>query len=200
MTKENSSKTIWTIIAVVSGVLIIGGLIFGFGLYNLYKAGTAVVVSPSSSIAETKDLRPYANVRYGFWFNYPKAFSATESQNGDGVTLITDDPPMTIRAYGSNNVLSQNLDEYLNWVRDNLFKETENAEEILAEETTLGGIPAQERQWTYKNSIDGSQTLVDQVTAFRDDVFYIIHMTVGYSDFDEYPAHVLDQIITSFKF
>lgn len=198
MAKENNSKTIWIIVAVVLGVLIIGGLIFGFGCYYLYKVGTSST-SPSPITVDTKDWKYYNNARYGFTVNYPNTFSDEESQNGDGVTLATSDPAMTIRAYGSMNALSQTLDEYLNWVRDNLFQEQGNGEEILAENVTLGGIPAQERQWTYTNSVDGSLTLMDQITALKGDSFYTVQMVIAYSDYSQY-APMFDEILKSYQF
>ena len=198
MTKGNNSKTIWIIIAIVLGVLLVGGLLIGFSCYSLYKIGTSTT-SPAPTTVDTSDWKYYNNARYGFTMNYPNTFSDEESQNGDGVTLTTNDPPLTIRAYGSNNALNQNLDEYLNWVRDNLFQEQGKAEEILAEDVTLGGVPAQERQWTYTNSVDGSVTIMDQVTALSGDKFYTVQMIVGKSSYDEYPAHVFDNILTSFQ-
>ena len=200
MAKDNSSKTIWIIVAVVLGVLIIGGLIFGFGIYYLYKAGTAVVASPSPTTnLQTGTLSSYANARYGFSMKYPSTFSAQESQNGDGVTLTSISPAITIRAYGSMNALSQNLDEYLNFARDNLFKESAGAEESAATETTLGGLPAQERRWQYVNSVDGTQTIMDQVTALKGDSFYTVQMVIAYSDYSQY-APMFDEILKSFKF
>ncbi len=203
MTKGNNTKTILIIVAVILGIMLIGGIIIGFGFYSLYRIGTKEVTptaSPSVSVAVTRDLTGYSNARYGFSFNYPKVFMAAESQNSDGVTLTTNDPPMTIRAYGSMNALSQNLGEYLNESRKNLFQEQGNGEEILAEDTTLDGIPAQERQWTYTNSVDGSKTLMDQVTTLKGDAFYTIQMIVGYTDADEYPTHVFDGILESYQF
>src|SRR4030042_2039268 len=188
MTKDQSSKTILIIVAIILGILLIGGIIFGLSCYYLYKVGTKEekTAIPTQS---TENWKSYQNSRFGFSLKYPPAFIASESQNGDGITLTTNDPPMTIMAYGSNNALSQGLDEYLNWVRDNLFKEQEAAEEILAEEIPLGkdGIPAQERQWTYKNPIDGSLTLRDQVTVLKNDTFYSVEMVIADSDYDEYP-------------
>ena len=199
MAKENKSKTIWIIVAVVLGILIIGGLIFGFGFYYLYKIGT-VQTSPSPTTnIQTGTLSSYENARYGFSMKYPSTFSAQESQNGDGVTLTSSSPAITIRAYGSMNALSQTLDDYLNWVRDNLFKESAGAEEIAASDTKLGDIAAQERQWKYTNSVDGSETIMDQVTALKGDTFYTVQMVIAYSDYSQY-SPMFDEILQSYKF
>jgi hypothetical protein len=145
---------------------------------------------------------PYQNSRFGFSLKYPPNFSKQESQNSDGATLTTSDPVMTIRAYGSANVLSQDLTGYLDWAQENLFKEAEapeNAKNILKEDAILGGVPAGERQWTYVNSMSGVLTLVDQVTALKGDNFYNLQMEIAYSDYDEYAAHVFDGILSSYQ-
>lgn len=203
MAKESSSKIIWIIVAVILGVLIGGGLIFGFGFYYLYKVGTTQP-SPSATIAKTRDLSIYSNARYGFSFNYPKTFITTESQNNDGVTLTAENPTITIRAYGSNNALSQTLDEYLNFSRENLYQESEdqeNAKEILAEDLAVGAqaLGAKERQWETVPAITGILTITDQVSYLKDDIFYTLQMEVAKSDYDEYTAHVFDDILASFK-
>lgn len=198
MAKNNSSKTILIIVGIILGILIIGGLIFGFGCYYLYKVGTSTT-SPAPTIVNTVGWKYYNNARYKFTLNYPNTFSDEESTNADGVTLTTNDPPMTVRAYASNNALSQTLDENLNWTRDNLFKEQGNGEEILAEEVTLGGSPAQERQWTYTNSVNGSKTIMDQVTALKGDTFYTVKMVIAFSDYSQY-SPMFDEILKSFKF
>ncbi|KKQ74373.1 MAG: hypothetical protein US94_C0006G0008 [Berkelbacteria bacterium GW2011_GWB1_38_5] len=202
MAKENNSKTIWIIVAVVFGILIIGGLLFGFGCYYFYKVGTTQISPSPTTNLQTGTLSSYANARYGFSLKYPSTFSAQESQNGDGVTLSTSDPKMTVRVYGSNNVLSQDLSEYLDWVRNNLFQEAKNpesAKEILTEDTTLGGVPAKERQWTYIDSITGILTFVDQVSALKNGIFYNLQMEIAFSDNDEFSAHVFDNILSSYK-
>lgn len=199
MANNKGSKTTLIIVVIILGVLLVGGLIAGGTCYYLYKIGKNLETSqPETNTATWLD---YNNNRYKFYIKFPKTFNAFESENGDGITLTSNDPPITIRTYASNNVLSQSLDEYLNDNRTNLFREQKNSEEILAEAMTLGEnkIPAQERQWQYLNSVDGSLTLTDQVTTLKDDTFYTIQMVVSYSDYDEYPAHLFDNILQSFK-
>ena len=199
MAKENKSKTIWIIVAVVLGILIIGGILVVWGGYYLYKVGTAETSPSPTTNIQTGTMSSYENARYGFSMKYPSTFSAQESQNGDGVTLTSSSPAITIRAYGSMNALSQNLDEYLNFARDNLFKESAGAEESAATETTLGGLPAQERRWQYINSVDGSETIMDQVTAIKGDSFYTVQMVIAYSDYSQY-SPMFDEILQTYKF
>jgi hypothetical protein len=201
MDRENNGKNtkiVWIVLAVILGIIIICGLIAG--IVYFHNNNSLSGKNSSSQIAEIQDLTTYVNARYGFSFNHPKSFTKTESQNNDGVTLTSDDPQTTIRAYGSQNALSQNLNEYLNESKDNLSKEHGNVEEILSEQLTIGGIPAQERQWKYTNSTTGAVVFVDQVTALKDSVFYTVQMVVDLADNNEYPAHVFDEILNSFKF
>ena len=198
MAKNNSSKTTLIIIAVILGVLIIGGLIFGFGCYYLYKVGTSTT-SPLSATANTQSWKYYNNARYKFTLNYPNTFSDQESANGDGVSLTLSSPAISVNAYGALNSQNQSLDEYLNAARADLFKGAESAEEIAADETTLGDLPAQERRWQYINPVDGSQTIMDQVTALKGNTFYTVQMVIAYSDYSEY-APMFDEILKSFKF
>lgn len=198
MAKNDSSKTVLIIVAIILGILLVGGLIVGGGLYWLYKIGTKE--SAVTEIATPNAQWPsYQNARYGFSLKYPQTFTKQESQNGDGITLTSSSPAITIRAYASNNALNQTLDESLNFSRDNLFKESEGAEEVAAEETTLGGITAQERRWQYINSVDGSKTIMDQVTALKGDTFYTVQMVIGASAYSEY-APMFDEILKSYKF
>lgn len=204
MAKSDNSKTILTIVAVVVGFLLIAGIIGGVGFYIYNKSRT---VSPSPSLTQTAttgDLVSYQNLRYGFSLKYPQSFSKQESQNGDGVTLTMNDPAITIRVYASMNALSQNLNEYLNWTRDNLSQDStdqEDIKEILAEAIPLGTaeIPAQERQWTFTKADNGTLVLVDHVTFLKDDIFYNIQMELDYSDYDEYAAHVFDGILANYQ-
>ena len=198
MTKNGDSKTIIIIVAIILGILLVGGIIVGGGLYWLYKIGTK-----ESAVTETAtpnaQWSSYQNARYGFSLKYPQTFVQEESQNGDGVTLTSSSPAITVRAYGSNNAMGQTLDESLNFSRDNLFKESEGAEEVTAKETTLGGLSAQERKWQYINSVDGSSTIMDQVTALKDDKFYTVQMVIGASAYSEY-APMFGEILKSYKF
>lgn len=198
MAKNNSSKTTLIIIAVILGILIIGGLIFGFGCYYLYKVGTSSTSSPSTNI-NTQNWKYYNNARYKFTLNYPNTFSDQESVNGDGVSLTSSSPAISVNAYGAFNSQNQSLDEYLNAARADLFKGAESAEEIAADETTLGGLPAQERRWQYVSPIDGSKTIMDQVTAQKGDTFYSVQMVITYSDYSQY-APMFDEILKSYKF
>lgn len=212
MSKNDSTKTILIIVAIIVGVLLIGGIIIGVSLYYVYKIANQAEITttaiPRASLqstpTSTQERQSYQNNRYGFSLKYPSTFSASESQNGDGVTLTANNPAITIRAYGSNNALSQTLNEHLNWSRDNLFQESEdreNAQEILAEDVPLGvdGIPAQERQWTVVPSMTGTLTLTDQVTTMKNEVFYSLQMEIAKSDYDEYAAHLFDEILASFE-
>lgn len=202
--KKSGSKTILIIVAIILGILIIGGIVVGISFYYLYKARTQSSGSPQTTTTTPASAAtlPYENARFGFSLKYPETFTAQQSQNGDGVTLSTNDPKMTIRAYGSNNVLSQDLSGYLNEIRDNLFQEAEdpeNAKEILAEDIVLGGLPAKERQWTYVDSKNGTLTFIDQVTALNGDTFYNLQMEIASLSNDEYSAHVFDNILSSYR-
>lgn len=212
MAKNDSSKTILIIVAIIVGILLIGGIIIGVSLYYIYKIADKAEITttaiPRASFQSTptsaQERRSYQNARYGFSLKYPTTFSPQESQNGDGVTLTSSSPAIIVRAYGSMNALSQGLDEYLNWVRDNLFQESEdreNAKEILAEDIQLGvdALPAKERQWTHVPSMTGILTLTDQVTTLKNDVFYSLQMEIAQSDYDEYPAHLFDEILASYQ-
>lgn len=201
MAKNDSSKTVLIIVATILGILLVGGTIVGVGGYWLYKIGTkGQTPAPTSQTGTVTDSwLPYQNSRFGFSLKYPQTFTKQESQNGDGITLTSTTPAITIRAYGSNNALNQSLDEYLNFSRDNLFKESEGAEEVAAEVTTLGGIPAGERKWQYINSVNGSATIMDQVTALKGDTFYTVQMVIAVSDYSEY-APMFDEILKSYQF
>ncbi|KKQ18028.1 MAG: hypothetical protein US31_C0011G0010 [Berkelbacteria bacterium GW2011_GWA1_36_9] len=202
MTKNNSRKIVLIIIFVVLGVFIIGGII---AIYKFYKLKTQIKTPiPAESLLigdsyVTESWLPYQNSRYGFSLKYPQTFSKQESQNGDGITLTLNSPAITIRAYASNNALAQNLDEYLNFSRDNLFQETEGAEEVAANDMILGGVSAQERRWQYINSVDGSKTIMDQVTTLKGDIFYTVQMVIGASAYSEY-VPMFDEILKSYKF
>jgi hypothetical protein len=196
MSKNDSSKTILIIIAVILGILLLGGIVVGVSCYCIYKVGSQEGKSPAPT--STQGWRSYQNARYGFSLKYPVTFSAQESVNGDGVSMTSSSPAISVNVYGTTNSSSQSLDEYLNASRADLFKGQENAEEIMAEDTTLGGVPAQERQWTYINSIDGSQTIMDQVTALKGDTFYTEQMIIAYSDYSEY-APMFDEILASYQ-
>lgn len=201
MAKNDSSKTVLIIVAIILGILLVGGIIVGGSLYWLYKIGTKESTPAPTSQTEivTDQWLSYPNARFGFSLKYPQTFIAQESQNGDGITLTSSSPAITIRAYASNNALSQTLDEYLNFSRDNLFKETEGAEEMAAEETTLGGVSAQERKWQYINSVDGSYAIMDQVTALKGDIFYTAQMIIGANAYSEY-APMFDEILNTYQF
>lgn len=197
MAKSEGSKTILIIAGVILGILLIGGIIVGVGGYWLYRIGTTVSPTPQVTKSQSSWIS-YPNSRYGFSLKYPQTFTKQESQNGDGITLTLSSPAITLRAYGSPNSSNETINEYLNAVRDDLFKGSEGAEEIAANETTLAGITAQERKWQYINPIDGSQTVMDQVTALKNDNFYTVQMVIGYSAYSEY-APMFDEIIKSFS-
>lgn len=198
MAKNNSSKTILIIVAVILGILIIGGLIFGFGCYYLYKIGTSTT-SPAPTTYNTQSWKYYNNARYKYTLNYPNTFSDQESVNGDGVSLTMSSPAISVNAYGALNSQNQSLDEYLNAARSDLFKGAQSAEEIAADETTLGDLPAQERRWQYVSPINGSKTIMDQFTVLKGDTFYTVQMVTAYSDYSEYTP-MFDEILKSFKF
>lgn len=202
MPKDNSSKTILIIVAVIVGILIIAGIIGGIGFYWLYKVGTSEQSVPTplaqTEMPITQQLSSYQNERFGFSLKYPATFKAFESQNGDGVTLTSSSPAITIRAYGSPNSSSQTLDEYLNTVRTNLFQEVGSAEEVAATDTTLDGVSAQERKWQYNDAVEGKQTITEQVTALKDDAFYTVQMDIGYPDNSEY-APMFEGVLGSFQ-
>lgn len=200
MNKNDNSKTILIIVAVVVGILLVGGIIVGASCYWLYKIGsTPKTTAPTATFyLPTTNGQTYSNARYGFEIKYPSTFSPSESQNGDGVTLTSSSPAITIRAYAANNSANQTLDEYLNFVRDNLFKESEGAEEIEAKDKSLSGLPAQERIWRYKNLVDSTDTIMDQVTALRDNQFYSLEMVISYADYSQY-APMFEEILASYR-
>lgn len=201
MAKNDSSKTVLIIVAIILGILLVGGIIVGAGGYWLYKIGTKEQTpAPTSQTGvATGSWLSYQNSRFGFSLKYPQTFTETYSQNDDGITLTSGSPAITIRAYGSNNALNQTLNEYLNFSRENLFKESEGAEEVSVDETTLGGISAEERKWQYINPVDGSKTIMDQVTALKGGVFYTVQMVIPASDYSEY-APMFDEILKSYQF
>lgn len=204
MNNEPDSKRNLTIILAISAILIIGAIIAGLSWYFISKKG-----KDTASTAEIGQVYPaeswlsYQNSRFGFSLKYPPNFTATESQNGDGVTLASpDNPKMTIRAFASNNALSQDLTQYLNWVRENLNKESsdlKNAEEILAEDATLSSMAAKERQWKHLPSASGILTLIDQITTLKNDIFYNLELEIPFANYDESSAHIFDNIISSYK-
>lgn len=198
MAKGNNSKTILIIVAIVLGILIIGGFLFGYGCYYLYKTGRSTA-SPSLSKVDTGSWKYYNNGRFGFTMNYPNTFSEQEAANGDGVVLTMQTPGISVDAYAANNWQNQTLDQYINAVREDLFAGQAGAEELMAKSTTLDGIPAEERRWQYVNSIDGSQTIMEQVTAQKGENFYTLQMVVSYANFPEY-APMFDEILKTFKF
>ena len=198
MAKNDSSKTILIIVGVILGIMIIGGIVVGISCYSLYKVGTKTSPTPTAT-NETKNWLSYKNVRYGFSLKYPPTFTAQESINGDGTTLTSSSPAITVRVYGTVNSQNQTLDDYLNTSRADLFKGVESAEEAAANDTTLAGISAQERRWQYLNSLDGTQTVMDQVTALKGDSFYTVQMVIAYSDYSEY-SPMFDEILKSYKF
>lgn len=190
---------LWIILAVFFVVAIVGGLAW----YLIFKNGndktSGDVVGQSY---KTEDWKNYQNSRYGFSLKYPPNFTTAESQNGDGITLTDKDSKITIRAYGSTNALSQDLPTYINWVRDNLFNESgspTSAEEILAEDVTLGDASAKERQWKYIPSATNILTLTDQITALKNDTFYNLELEMSFANYDESAAHIFDNIVSSYR-
>jgi len=202
MAKDKSSKTILIIVAVILGIFIIAGIVVGLSCYYLYKTGTAETSSSpsfqSNPILDSESWVTYENDRFGFSLNYPKTFSKTESQNGDGATLTTDSPSLTIRAYGAINLQGQTLDQYLNEVRANLFKEMEGAEEVEVNATTLGDLPAEHRRWDYISPFDGTTTTLDRVTALTNGNFYTLELVIAQSDYAEYYPMYLE-ILRNFQ-
>ena len=205
MAKDNSSsKTVLIVVAIILGILLVGGIIFGVSCYYsksdllLYKEGSQASKT-STPASPTAGWKNYQNARYSLTIKYPSTFAAQESQNGDGITLTSSSPAITIRAYGSPNSLNQNLDEYLNTARANLFNEVGSAEELAAEDTTLGGAPAQERIWRYINSVDGTLTVMDQVTTLKISNFYTVQMVITDSDYSQY-SPMFDQVLASYAF
>lgn len=198
---ESGSKTILIIVAIILGILFIGGVVVGISFYYLYKVGSGVdkttAPTKTNQVTTTENWREYPNSRYSFSIKYPSTFTAQFSQNGDGATLTSTSPAITISAYGSLNSSSQNLDEYLNVGRADLFKGSDGAQEIAANEANLGNTPAQERRWQYTNSIDGSQTVMDQVTALKNGNFYTAQMVINYSDYSQY-APMFDTFLEHF--
>jgi len=196
MAKEKSNKTLIIVLVIIVGLVILAGLGIG-GCVWLYNIGMdqEAKQAPDEFVIENT----YENGRFGFSFNYPKTFTAQESTNGDGVSLTSNTPPISINAYGTANSKNQTLDEYLNSERADLFKGTEGAEEVSAQDTTLGGVVAQGRQWHYTSSADGSNTILEQVTALREDTFYTIQMIIGYENYSEY-SPMFTQMISTYEF
>jgi hypothetical protein len=198
MPKEKSnSKTLIIILAIILGIIVIGGIITGTTCWGLYKIGTKEENQKQPD--EWQIENTYHNSRYSFSFRYPKTFIAQESVNGDGVSLTSSSPAISINAYGAANSQDQTLDEYLNNVRADLFKGAENAEEIAADDTSLAGYPAQERKWHYLSSADGSDTFLDQITTLKGDNFYTIEMIIGYGNYSEY-SPMFEEIVDSYLF
>ena len=203
-TKEKSNKTLIIILAIIVGLIILFG-IGGGACYYLYKIGTAeeehgMGLTPEPwEPSEVDKWLTYTNSRFGFLFKYPSTFEAHESTNGDGVSLTSSSPPISINVYGTANSQKQTLDEYLNAERADLFKGAEGAEEVSALDTTLGGVAAQGRQWHYVSSADGSDTILEQVTALKGNTFYTIQMIIGYTSYSEYSL-MFDEILATYTY
>jgi hypothetical protein len=195
LAKDNNSKTILIIVVVILGFLLIGGIIFGLSCYHLYKIGT----SASPTTDQTATWSSYKNARYGFSLKYPKTFSSQEPVNGDGVSLTSSSPAITVNAFGAANSQNLSLDVYLNNARAYLFKGAEGASEIETKDTTLGGVAAQERVWQYTNPNDGSLTILAQVAALRGDNIYAAGMVIANSDYSQYSL-MFDQILGTYQF
>lgn len=194
---QKSNKKLIIILAIIIGLIILSAIGIG-SCYFLYRIGNEETKT-KESWDPIATWQTYSNSRFGFSFKYPATFYPQESANSDGVSLTFSSPPISINAYGTANSQSQSLDEYLNSERADLFKGAEGAEEVLAEDTTLGGITAQNRQWHYVSSADGSNTVLDQVTALKGDNFYTIQMIIGYESYSEY-APMLKEIISTYEF
>lgn len=201
MAKEKSSKNVLIIVGVILGVMLLGGLGIGFTCYHLYKIGSETEKNANTTTTSSKSTANwpyYNNARYNFSVNYPKTFTAQESVNGDGTTLTSASPAITISVSGALNSQNITLDQYLNVVRATLFNSAQGAQEIAANETTLSGLPAQERKWQYINPIDNTTVIMDEVTAVKGDTFYIVGMIINSSDYTEF-APTFKQVLESFK-
>lgn len=197
--KDSGSKTILIVVAIVLGILLIGGIIFGVGCCWLYKVGKKESEKATTPTTSTEGWKDYQNARYGFSLKYPKTFTAQESVNGDGVTLISSSPAISIIANGMLNTPNETLDDFMNATRSDLFKGQSSAEEVSAKDTTLGGAPAQERVWQFVNSTDGTLTTIDLVSALKNGNFYSVHMVIANSAYSEY-SPMFGQVVNSFGF
>lgn len=201
---QKSNKTLIIVLAIIVGLIILFG-VGGGACYYLYKIGTeeeehGMGLTPEPwDPSQVDSWETYTNSRYGFLFKYPPTFTVQESQNGDGVSLTSTGPPISINAYGTANSQNQTLDEYLNVERADLFKGVESGEEMSALDATIGGSAAQGRQWHYISSADGSDTILEQVTALKGDTFYTIQMIIGNEFYSEY-APMFEEIISTYEF
>jgi len=196
--KNSGSKTILIVVAVVLGILLIGGIIFGAGCWWLYKVAektSEATTTPTST--STENWKTYQNSRYGFSIKYPQTFASQESINGDGVTLTSSSPAITIVATGVFNSPNESLDDFMTATKRNLMQEQSNAKETSSRDATLGGIPAKESVWQFVNS-NGNSMVVDLVSALKKGNFYILQMVIAESDYSEY-QQMFGQVLSSFS-
>jgi len=189
-TKSQGSNTCLIVATVILGIFLIAGIVIGGACYWLYKIGNAndqkSKQAESTFVERTAGWKTYSNSRYGFSVKYPADFNLHQSENGDGGSWIsTVHPGITLNAYGTPNSSSQTLDEYLNAERARVFERSREAEELHANEATLGGKTGQYRQWRYIAS-DNYDTMLTQTTVLNKSSFYTLQMIVWFSDYDQY--------------
>lgn len=195
---QNKHPNIGLIIGIiVAFVIILGLLIFG-GCYYLYKIGSTPTPKTSQKTPEKASWQTHANNRFNFSIQYPNSFTAKESVNGDGVSLTSSSPAISVNVFGKNNSDNQSIDEYLNEERANLFKGSEGASEIEANDATLGDLSGEERIWQYSSPVDGSSSIEIRTSASAGSVIYTVEMIIAQSDYSQYKS-MYDQIIASFK-
>jgi len=205
--KVSAGLVIFLIIAVIVIIVLLAIII-----YFLFKAGSQTALEPSSSLSaspsESSTAPPeqragwetYTNSRFSYSLEVPPDLEKTESQNGDGATFTTWNPPMTIRVWGENNSLNLTAQQAIDFDKNDLaVNEVENLRVIVEGTIEMGGEEAVESVWQYTAPSTGDATTSARAYTVKGDAIYKIEFLIDSERWNQYST-TFDEIFSSFQF
>lgn len=206
-TKNKNNLLIIIIIAAVI-IAVLAGLIIYLIFKNDNQPAPTPSISTTSSPSETATASPekrvgwetYSNSRFGFSLQVPPNLDKTESQNGDGATFTTWDPPMTIRVSGAYNSLEHTTQQAIDFDKNDLAtNEVENLRVIIEGPIEVGNEKAIESIWQYIVPATGDAQTSARAYVIKNNIVYKIEFLIDTNQWNSYST-MFDDIFTSFKF
>lgn len=197
------------IIIVIAAVII--AILAGVIIYLIFRSNGQPTPTPSASaspLSETPTASPkkrvgwetYNNSRFGFSIQVPPNLEKTESQNGDGATFTTWDPPMTIRVWAENNSLNLTTQQAIDFDKqDYATNEVDNLKVIVEGTIEMGDQSAVESIWQYSAPSTGDASTSARAYTVKGTTIYKIEFLIGTDQWSSYST-MFDDIFTSFKF
>ena len=207
--EDKKQKENYLLMIIIIAAIIIA-LLAAVIIYLIFKNNQAPTPSPSTSASasETPTASPekrvgwetYNNSRFGFSVQVPPNLDKTESQNGDGATFTTWNPPMTIRVSGAYNSFEHTAQQAIDFDKNDLAtNEVENLRVTVEGPIEMGGQAAVESVWQYTAPSTGDASTSARAYTVKGTYIYKIEFLIGTDQWNSYST-MFDDVFSSFKF